>query len=160
MTRIPYLRCQGCSLEKSVRTHDSITMIPIGERISKSSFDIHPLLKGPSFSVHSDFRFRYCSDCSNYTLWFMAFNDIQADVLKLFVQERERSNQYFSDNPHIKPRCVECESINMDTKPIHDCGGEISLEWRKTGIISEQFIFREWWYYPDGRIYKTDIDRY
>lgn len=90
----------------------------------------------------------------------MAFNDIQADVLKLFVQERERSNQYFSDNPHIKPRCVECESINMDTKPIHECGGEISLQWRKTGIISEQFIFREWWYYPDGRIYKTDVDRY
>lgn len=160
MTRIPYLKCQGCTLEKSVRTHNSVTMIPVGERISKSSFDIHPLLQGPNFPVYSDFRFRYCSDCSNYTLWFMAFNDLQADIFKLNFQEKEISNQYFLENPQIKPRCVECESTNMNTKPIHECGGEISLEWIKTGVISEQLIFREWWYYPDGRIYRTNVDRY
>lgn len=90
----------------------------------------------------------------------MAFNDLESDIFKFNFQEKKISNQYFIDNPHIKPRCVECESTNMNTKPIHECGGEISLEWINTGLISEQLILREWWYYPDGRIYKTNVDVY
>ena len=160
MIRQPYTSCQSCSFEKPINTYSDVTMVPAGEVFTKTEFDIHPQLRLPEFPIYSDFKFQYCSDCSNFTLWFMAFNDFKSDIVKFNIEEKEMSNQYFINNPNIKPRCIECGSTNRNLKPIHKCGGSLILQWRNTGIISEQIIFREWWYYPDGRIYKTNIERY